>query len=195
MTTYYFILLFSLIGFESNAQLHYKEVHINTTFKGNEQYKSMASSLLSACKTQQLALYLPHNKTKKTSYQELLFQLRGWTSHSFNPEDLVCNRLDDVSIISGLFEHNYILWYDNSNVLNQRLTPTYIQLFISADQANYPVDVLGPVFSFDEIMKAKITLSGSNHYLHELIINHNFQGYEVDENGKHISFHQKTIKH
>ncbi|KXX70506.1 hypothetical protein [Flammeovirga sp. SJP92] len=183
----YLIILF--VSIPSFSQVKYKEVHINTTFKGNEAYKSMAYIILEAVKEGKLPIYTPLNKNKRTTFETLMYQLRGWTFIEIDPTSEFCNTTD-LTEASLLFEQDYILYYDDSNVMKDfSPSPAYIQFVILQDASNYSFDVLGPIFHFDDIKKAKLKLKGNSQFLHDMIQNNQYQGYEVMNNGQHVPFH------
>ncbi|WP_044210371.1 hypothetical protein [Flammeovirga sp. OC4] len=176
----------SLISF---SQEKYKEVHINTTFKGNDVYKDMAYTILEAVKTGRLPIYTPLNKNNRTNFETLMYQLRGWTFIAIDPNEQYCSTTD-IDEAAILFEQDYLLYYDNSNVMNDiSHSPVYIQFTILSELSGHAYDVLGPIFYFEDIKKAKLKLKGSDQFLHEMILNHQYQGYEVREDGKHVPFH------
>ncbi|MBD0401371.1 hypothetical protein [Flammeovirga sp. EKP202] len=177
------------LPFTSFAQEKYKEVHINTTFKGNDIYKDMAYAILEAVKIGRLPMYTPLNKKKRTTFETLMYQLRGWTFMEIDPNEQYCSTTD-INEASILFEQDYLLFYDDSNVLHTiHHSPVYIQFTILSELSGHAYDVLGPIFYFDDIKKAKLKLKGSDQFLHEMILNHQYQGYEVREDGKHVPFH------
>ncbi|NME68816.1 hypothetical protein [Flammeovirga aprica] len=192
---YFCFFLFFTSSYFCYSQEKYKEVHINTTFKGNDAFESMASVMLEAVKVGKLPIYTPLNK-KRTSFEVLLYQLRGWTSISLEPQEVMCHN-KDIDEVSILFNRDYILYYDVSNVMNKMSRePVYVQFFIPESLGYHTLDVKGPVFHFKDIKEAKLKLKGADLYLHEMIQNYQFQAYEVTQEGKAIPFRfNEKIEH
>lgn len=182
---YFLITLYILASPLAFSQESFKEVHINTTFKGNNVYKHMAYSILEAVKVGRLPIYTPLDKRKQTNFETLLYQLRGWTANNLTPNEN-CNN-SDIEEVATLFDKDYVLYYDNSNVMSEiNHSPVFVQFVILKGTTDYPLDILGPIFFFEDIKKARIKLKGTNQFLHLMIQNNQYQGYEVIENGQHV---------
>ncbi|NLR94314.1 hypothetical protein [Flammeovirga agarivorans] len=184
----YLLLVFQIIfSFSLFAQESLEEVHINTTFKGNECYKSLAETLLGELKAKNIHAFLPLNKTKPTSFRSLSYQLRGWGNVNSNPQKSICDPYAEINDMAYLFNQDYILLYDDSNkMLDKTIEPIYIQFIIAPEYSQTGLEVYGPVFSYQEIKETKIKLKDTDLFISDLITNRRFQGYKIDDKGNTI---------